>query len=175
MPSCNTCPLTWIFLTFNWGISSQLLQQSVAAAPYLGQGVSPYHHPSWPPININTYFLIKKIPHKPNKVKLRKFHLRMRSTLLWTTESWIMSINHVTKHRGLSNPKLVEAFKYFTKKLTPCISLFHNAQQKFYSMITRCSFPLRLLLPRSENSKYNEKKWNKKNRNKQPGHQIEKQ
>ena len=29
-----------------WGISSQLLQQSAAAAPYLGQGVSPHCCPS---------------------------------------------------------------------------------------------------------------------------------
>ena len=28
--------------------SSWLLQQSTAAAPYLGQGVSPHHCPSWP-------------------------------------------------------------------------------------------------------------------------------
>ena len=35
--------LRWV-----WGVSSQLLQQSVDAAPYLGQGVSPHSHPSWP-------------------------------------------------------------------------------------------------------------------------------
>ena len=48
------CPLTTptVFLGFllPWtlGISSQLLQQSTAAAPYLGQGVSPQGRPSWP-------------------------------------------------------------------------------------------------------------------------------
>ena len=31
-----------------WGISSQLLQQSTATAPYLRRGVSPYHRCSWP-------------------------------------------------------------------------------------------------------------------------------
>ena len=36
-------PLPWV-----WGISSRLLQQSAATAPYLGQGVSPHRHPSWP-------------------------------------------------------------------------------------------------------------------------------
>ena len=48
MPSCNTYRLTWVSLTFVWGISSRLLQQSAAAAPYLGSGVSPHHRPFWP-------------------------------------------------------------------------------------------------------------------------------
>ena len=30
------------------GVSSWLLQQGTATAPYLGQGVSPHHGPSWP-------------------------------------------------------------------------------------------------------------------------------
>ena len=44
------CPLTaptillGFLLTWTWGISSWLLQQSTAAAPYFGRGVSPYHH-----------------------------------------------------------------------------------------------------------------------------------
>ena len=48
------CPLTspTVLLGFlfpwMWGISSQLLQQSTATAPYLGQGVSPHCRPSWP-------------------------------------------------------------------------------------------------------------------------------
>ena len=37
------CLLPWA-----WGISSRLLQQSTAAAPYLGGGVSPHRRPSWP-------------------------------------------------------------------------------------------------------------------------------
>ena len=48
MPSCNTYHLTWVSLTLGGGISSWLLQQSAAAAPYLGWGVSPYCRPSWP-------------------------------------------------------------------------------------------------------------------------------
>ena len=36
-------PLPWM-----WGISSRLFQQSAATAPYLGWGVSPHCHPSWP-------------------------------------------------------------------------------------------------------------------------------
>ena len=40
--------LTWVSLTLAWGISSRLLQQSTAATPYLGRGVSPYHCRSWP-------------------------------------------------------------------------------------------------------------------------------
>ena len=35
-------------LPWTWGICSRLLQQSAAAAPYLGQGVSLHCHPSWP-------------------------------------------------------------------------------------------------------------------------------
>ena len=48
------CPLAtpWILLGFllpwTWGISSRLLQQSAAAAPYFGRGVSPHSRPSWP-------------------------------------------------------------------------------------------------------------------------------
>ena len=36
----SVCPWTW-------GMSSHLLQQSAAAAPYIGWGVSPYSHTSW--------------------------------------------------------------------------------------------------------------------------------
>ena len=48
------CPLTTptillgFLLPWMWGISSRLLQQSTATAPYLGQGVSPHRRPSWP-------------------------------------------------------------------------------------------------------------------------------
>ena len=48
------CPLSapTVFPGFlfplTWGISSWLLQQSAAAAPYLGRGVSPHCCPSWP-------------------------------------------------------------------------------------------------------------------------------
>ena len=48
------CPLTTptillgFLLPWAWGISSWLLQQSAAIAPYLGRGVAPHHHPSWP-------------------------------------------------------------------------------------------------------------------------------
>ena len=46
--SGNTYRLTWVSLIWTWGISSPLLQQSAATAPYLGRGVSPHHCPSWP-------------------------------------------------------------------------------------------------------------------------------
>ena len=48
------CPLATptVLLGFlwpcTWGISSRLLQQSTATAPYLGREVSPHGHPSWP-------------------------------------------------------------------------------------------------------------------------------
>ena len=40
--------LLGFLLPWTWGISSWLLQQSAAAALYLGRGVSPHDHPSWP-------------------------------------------------------------------------------------------------------------------------------
>ena len=51
---CPLVPLTTptillvFLLAWMWGISSRLLQQSAAAAPYLERGVSPHSHPSWP-------------------------------------------------------------------------------------------------------------------------------
>ena len=52
--SALLCPLATptVFLGFllpwTWGISSWLLQQSSAAAPYFGWGVSPHHLRYWP-------------------------------------------------------------------------------------------------------------------------------
>ena len=40
--------LLGFLLPWMWGISSRLLQQSTAAAPYLGRGVSPHCRRSWP-------------------------------------------------------------------------------------------------------------------------------
>ena len=40
MPSLSAYRLTWVSLTLDVGYSSQLLQQSAAAAPYLGRGVA---------------------------------------------------------------------------------------------------------------------------------------
>ena len=40
--------LLWFLLAWMWGISSWLLQQSAASAPYLAWGVSPHCRPSWP-------------------------------------------------------------------------------------------------------------------------------
>ena len=40
--------LLGFLLPWTWGISSQLLQQSSAAAPYLGRGVSSHCPHSWP-------------------------------------------------------------------------------------------------------------------------------
>ena len=48
------CPLAaptvllGVLLPWTWGISSLLLQQSAAAAPYLGRGVPSHGRPSWP-------------------------------------------------------------------------------------------------------------------------------
>ena len=47
-PLATPTILLGFLLPWTWGISSQLLQQSTAAAPYLGRGVSPHSHPSWP-------------------------------------------------------------------------------------------------------------------------------
>ena len=40
--------LLGFLLPWMWGISSRLLQQSTAAAPYLGHGVAPLGHCPWP-------------------------------------------------------------------------------------------------------------------------------
>ena len=40
--------LRGFLLPCTWGISSRLLQQSTATAPYLGRGISPHCHHSWP-------------------------------------------------------------------------------------------------------------------------------
>lgn len=40
--------LLGFLLPWTWGISSWLLQQNAAAAPYLGRWVSPHHRSSWP-------------------------------------------------------------------------------------------------------------------------------
>ena len=40
--------LRGFLLPWTWGISLQLLQQSPGTAPYLGRGVSPHCHHSWP-------------------------------------------------------------------------------------------------------------------------------
>ena len=48
IPSCNTYHLTWVSPTLDMGHLFSLPQQSVAAAPYLGWGVSPHGCPSWP-------------------------------------------------------------------------------------------------------------------------------
>ena len=48
MPLSTPTVLLGFLLPWTWGISSQLFQQSTAAAPYLGQRVSPDIRPSWP-------------------------------------------------------------------------------------------------------------------------------
>ena len=48
MPSLSTYHLTWVSLTLDMDyISSWLLQQSVATAPYIGHGVSPLSYRPW--------------------------------------------------------------------------------------------------------------------------------
>ena len=49
-PLATPTVLLGFLLPWSWGISSWLLQQSAAIAPYLGRGVSPHHRPSWPPM-----------------------------------------------------------------------------------------------------------------------------
>ena len=44
----TTTILLGFLLSWTWGISSWLLQQSAATVPYLGWGVSPHGCPSWP-------------------------------------------------------------------------------------------------------------------------------
>ena len=47
-PLATPTVLLRFLLPWMWGISSRLLQQSAAAAPYLGWGESPHSRPSWP-------------------------------------------------------------------------------------------------------------------------------
>ena len=47
-PLATPTVLLGFLLPWMWGISSRLLQQKAATAPYLGRGVSPHHCPSWP-------------------------------------------------------------------------------------------------------------------------------
>ena len=47
-PLATPTVLLGFLLPWTWGISSRLLQQSTATAPYLGWGVSPHHRPFWP-------------------------------------------------------------------------------------------------------------------------------
>ena len=47
-PLATPTILLGFLLPWTWGISPPLFQQSAAAAPYLGWGVSPHHCPSWP-------------------------------------------------------------------------------------------------------------------------------
>ena len=47
-PLATSTILLGFLLPWAWGISSQLLQQSAAIAPYLGRGVSPHRRPSRP-------------------------------------------------------------------------------------------------------------------------------
>ena len=47
-PLATPTILLGFLLPWAWGISSRLLQQSAAAAPYLGRRVSPHRRPSWP-------------------------------------------------------------------------------------------------------------------------------
>ena len=49
-PLATPAILLGFLLPWAWGISSRLLQQSAAIAPYLGLGVSPHHRPSWPSV-----------------------------------------------------------------------------------------------------------------------------
>ena len=48
--SCNPYHLLGFLLPWAWGISSWLLQQSRAAAPYFEWRVSPHCHPFWPSV-----------------------------------------------------------------------------------------------------------------------------
>ena len=47
-PLATPTILLGFLLWWTWGISSRLLQQSPATAPYLGWGVPPHGRPSWP-------------------------------------------------------------------------------------------------------------------------------
>ena len=72
-PLATPTILLGFLLPWTWGISSQLLQQSTAAAPYLGWRVSPHRHPSWPSTWDSS--VVKK---KKKKKNLEYIYLLMR-------------------------------------------------------------------------------------------------
>ena len=47
-PLATPTILLGFLLPWTWGISSRLLQESTATAPYLGRGVAPHGRPFWP-------------------------------------------------------------------------------------------------------------------------------
>ena len=88
------CPLTTptLLLRFlspwSWGISSLLLQQSTAAAPYLGWGVSHQGHPSWHWTAATDRAEARQLPRTMQKCT--SCHTLRRSTLAAThhTKAW---------------------------------------------------------------------------------------
>ena len=75
MPFCNTYRLTWFLLSWMCIISSRLLQQSAAAAPYLGQGVSPHHRPLPPDLECGIAPLGPLVPVQPLVLNLDEGYL----------------------------------------------------------------------------------------------------
>ena len=118
MPSCNTYHLTWVFLPWAWGISSRLLQQSTAAAPYLGRGVSPYRcvpnlqpgiAPLGPPAPAQPPLLGMLLPAAGPGLVAALFSIALRQThvplldlfyLLTDTLSWVRDEESSGHHMG---------------------------------------------------------------------------
>ena len=73
-PLATPTILLGFLLPWAWGISSRLLQQSAASAPYLGRRVPPHRHPSWPSKwDSSSRFKIFSICHLISLVWLSKY------------------------------------------------------------------------------------------------------
>ena len=100
-PSCNTYHLTWFLLPWAWGISSRLLQQSAATAPYLGWRVSLYTdtYITWVWVNSRSWWWT-------GRPGVLKFMGSQRVRQDWATEqNWIEEgrIGNIQKNIFLSH------------------------------------------------------------------------
>ena len=75
MPLATLTVLLGFLLPWTWGISSRLLQPSAVSAPYLGWGVSPHSHPSWPCSGSHTVIQVSAEPRL-----VVSFHSKVRGT-----------------------------------------------------------------------------------------------
>ena len=78
--------LLGVLLTWTWGISSRLFQQSTAATPYLGCWVSPHSCCSWP--------WMWGISSQPLLLSLDMEYLLLTTLAFHSHHSWTVSTQH---------------------------------------------------------------------------------
>ena len=111
------CPLTTpsillgFLLSWTWGISSWLLQQSAAAAPYLGWGVSSHSFPSWlecgvAPLSLQSYKIQNSVVLAQKQAHRSMEHNREprnKPILIWTIDLWQRCKNTKWRNDSLFN------------------------------------------------------------------------